>query len=194
MVDPKRRGLALNLFGLLTLLAILSLLLPGCAVEQKLSEEGKMALSISSDAFQDGGQIPSKYTCDGQDISPQLAWGGPPQGTKAFALIVDDPGAPSGVFTHWVLFNLPADTRQLAEGIPSQSQLQNGALQGKNDFGKIGYSGPCPPRGTTHQYRFTLYALDKLLDLKAGATKKQILEAVKGYVLAQGQLRGVYQH
>ncbi len=193
MVDPKRRGLALNVFGLLTLLVVLSLLLPGCATEQKLSEQGKVALSISSDVFQDRGQIPSKYTCDGQDISPHLAWGEPSPGTKAFALIVDDSDAPSGVFTHWVLFNLPADTRQLAEGIPSQSQLQNGALQGKNDFDKIGYGGPYPPSGRPHRYQFTLYALDKLLDLEAGVSKKQLLDAMQGHILAQGKLTGIYQ-
>lgn len=152
-----------------------------------------MTLSISSNTFKDGGQIPSKYTCDGQDISPQLSWSEPPTGTKAFALIVDDPDAPSGVFTHWVLFNLPADTRQLAEGVPGLPQLPNGALQGKNDFGKVGYGGPCPPRGPAHRYRFALYALDKPVDLKAGAAKKQVLDAMKGRILDQGQLTGLYK-
>ena len=152
-----------------------------------------MALSISSPAFKDGERIPAKYTGDGQDVSPPLAWGDPPGQTQAFTLIMDDPDAPGGIFTHWVLFNLPASARQLAEGIPAQPRLQNGALQGKNDFGKTGYNGPAPPRGPAHHYRFTLYALDKSLDLKAGASRSQVLAAMKGHILGQGQLTGIYQ-
>ena len=152
-----------------------------------------MALSISSPAFKDGERIPAKYTCDGQGISPPLSWGEPPAGTRAFALICDDPDAPSGVFTHWVLFNLPASTRQLPEGVPAQNQLQNGALHGRNDFRRNGYGSPCPPSGPAHRYRFTLYALDKPLDLKAGVSKQQVIDAMKGHILAQGQLTGTYQ-
>ena len=152
-----------------------------------------MTLSLSSTAFKEGDKIPVKYSCDGQDISPPLAWSEPPQGTRVFALIIDDPDAPGGVFTHWVLFNLPANIRQLGEGIPAQERLQNGALQGKNDFGRIGYGGPCPPRGPAHRYRFTLYALDKALDTKPGASKKEVLDTIKGHILARGQLTGTYQ-
>ena len=152
-----------------------------------------MALSLSSTAFKEGDQIPVKYTCDGQDISPPLVWGEPPPGTQAFVLIVEDLDAPGGVFTHWVLFNLPADSRQLPEGISAQQQLENGALQGKNDFGEIGYGSPCPPPGPAHRYRFTLYALDKPLDLKPGASKKQVLDAMKENILAQGELTGTYR-
>ncbi len=152
-----------------------------------------MALSISSPVFQEGASIPTKYSCEGQDISPPLVWGESPAGTRAFVLIVDDPDAPGGVFTHWVLFNLPADSRELSEAVPAQSQLPNGALQGKNDFGKIGYGGPCPPPGRPHRYQFALYALDQPLDLKSGASKKQVLEAMQGHILAQGQLTGIYQ-
>lgn len=152
-----------------------------------------MALSISSQVFQEGERIPTKYSCEGQDISPPLMWSESPAGTRSFALIVDDPDAPGGVFTHWVLFNLPADSRELAEAVPTQSQLPNSALQGKNDFGKIGYGGPCPPPGSPHRYRFNLYALDQSLDLKPGASKKQVLEAMQGHILAQGQLTGIYQ-
>jgi len=152
-----------------------------------------MTLSLSSTAFKEGDKIPVKYTCDGQDISPPLVWGEPPQLTQAFALIVDDPDAPGGVFTHWVLFNLPANVHQLGEDIPAQERLENGGLQGKNDFGRIGYGGPCPPRGSVHRYRFTICALDKPLDLKPGASKKQLLDTMKGHILAQGQLIGTYQ-
>ena len=152
-----------------------------------------MALPVSSAAFQEGGTIPTKYTCVGQDISPQLAWSESPAGTQSFALIVDDPDAPGGVFTHWVLFNIPSDSRELPEAVPAQPQLTGGALQGRNDFGRVGYGGPCPPPGRPHRYQFTLYALDRLLDLKAGASKKQVLEAMQGHILAQGQLTGTFQ-
>jgi len=152
-----------------------------------------MTLSISSPAFQDGERIPAKYTCQGQDISPPLKWSQVPNETQSLALIVDDPDAPSGVFTHWVIFNLPPDSRELPEAVPAASQLPSGALQGKNDFGKIGYGGPCPPPGYPHRYRFTLYALDRHLELKAGSSKQQVLHTMEGHVLAQGQLTGTYQ-
>jgi len=152
-----------------------------------------MAISLFSTAFKEGDKIPVKYTCDGQDVSPPLEWGQPPPGTQAFALIVDDPDAPGGVFTHWVIFNIPSDSRKLPEAIPTQTQLPDGALQGKNDFGRIGYGGPCPPPGRPHRYQFTLYALDQRLDLKAGVSKKQLLSAMQGHVLTQIQLTGIYQ-
>ncbi len=152
-----------------------------------------MTLSISSPAFQDGERIPAKYTCQSQDISPPLKWNRVPDETQSLALILDDPDAPSGVFTHWVIFNLPPDSRELPEAVPAASQLPSSALQGKNDFGKIGYGGPCPPPGYPHRYRFTLYALDRQLDLKAGSSKKQVLNAMEGHILAQGQLTGTYQ-
>ena len=152
-----------------------------------------MALSLSSIAFQDGERIPVKYTCEGQDISPPLMWSEPPQGTQSLALIVDDPDAPGGVFTHWVLFNIQPDSRELPEAIPAQAQLPSGALQGKNDFGRIDYGGPCPPPGRPHRYCFTLYALDRVLGLKAGVSKKQVLDGMKGHILAQGKLTGNYQ-
>ncbi|MFQ5996441.1 MAG: YbhB/YbcL family Raf kinase inhibitor-like protein [Dehalococcoidales bacterium] len=152
-----------------------------------------MALVVSSSAFQEGAEIPTKYTCEGQDVSPALTWSESPAGTQSFALIVDDPDAPVGVFTHWVLFNLPADSRGLPEAVSTQAQLSDGSLQGKNDFGKIGYGGPCPPPGRPHRYQFTLYALDQTLALKAGASKKQVLEAMQGHILVQGRLTGTYQ-
>ena len=152
-----------------------------------------MALVVLSSAFQEGSKIPTRYTCEGQDVSPALTWGEPPAETQSFAFIMDDPDAPVGVFTHWVLFNLPVDSRQLPEAVPIQPQLLDGSLQGKNDFGKTGYGGPCPPPGRPHRYQFTLYALDQALDLKAGASKKQVIEAMQGHILAQGRLTGTYQ-
>ena len=152
-----------------------------------------MVLSVSSLAFREGESIPAKYTCQGQDVSPPLAWSEPPVGTQPFALIVDDPDAPGGTFTHWVLFNLPANTRELPEGVDVGGQLGSVALQGKNDFGRTGYRGPCPPPGAPHHYQFTLYALDQSLDLRPGASKKQVLQAMQGHVLARGQCTGTYQ-
>ena len=152
-----------------------------------------MVLSVSSSVFQEGERIPTKYTCQGQDVSPPLAWSEPPKGTQSFTLIVDDPDAPGGVFTHWVLFNIPYDSHELPEAVPAQAELPDGTLQGKNDFGRIGYGGPCPPPGRPHRYRFTLYALDQSVDLKAGVSKKQLLGAMQGHTLAQGQFTGTYQ-
>ena len=152
-----------------------------------------MALTVLSSAFQEGSEIPTRYTCEGQDVSPALTWEEPPAGTQSFALIMDDPDAPGGVFTHWILFNLPADSSGLSEAVPSQPQLPDGSLQGKNDFGRIGYGGPCPPPGRPHRYQFTLYALDQTLDLKAGASKKQVIDAMQGHILVQGRLTGTYQ-
>lgn len=152
-----------------------------------------MVLSVSSPAFQEGGRIPVKYTCEGQDTSPQLSWSEPPAGTQSFALITDDPDAPGGVFTHWVLFNIPSDSRGLPEAVTTQAELPTGALQGKNDFGRVGYGGPCPPPGRPHRYQFTIYAVNQSLELKAGVSKKQLINAIQGHILAQGQLTGIYQ-
>jgi len=150
-------------------------------------------LSLSSAAFQDGGIMPDKYTCQGQDVSPPLSWGEPPAGTRSLVLVVEDLDSPGSRFTHWVLFNIPLDIRELNEAVSPQSRLPNGALEGKNDFGKIGYGGPCPPSGKPHRYQFTIYALDTALNLEAGASKKQVLDALEDHILARGQLTGLYQ-
>jgi Raf kinase inhibitor-like YbhB/YbcL family protein len=151
-----------------------------------------MDIKITSSAFQEGGLIPAKYTCDGADISPPLQWDAVPEGTKSIALISDDPDAPMGTWVHWVLFNLPSETKELAENIPPQETLPNGARQGISDFGRIGYGGPCPPGGT-HRYFFKIYALDTELNLTAGDNKGQLLKAMEGHILAQGQLIGKYK-
>ncbi len=151
-----------------------------------------MTMQVSSPAFAEGANIPVKYTADGDDRSPELRWGGIPPDTKSFALIGEDPDAPRGTWTHWVLFNVPADRTTLAEGVPAEKELPGGARQGKNDFGKIGYGGPDPPKGEPHRYYFKLYALDTTLDLPAGASKDQVLAAMKGHVLGAGQLMGKY--
>jgi hypothetical protein len=178
---------------LLVAMCLIATLIVGCKHTEQPLKEGEMALTVLSSAFQEGDRIPSKYTCQGQDISPPLAWSQTPAGIQSFALIMDDPDAPGGVFTHWVLYNIPANIQELPEAMPAEGQLPNRALQGKNDFGRIGYSGPCPPPGRPHRYQFTLYALNQPLDSKAGASKKQVLSAMQGHIVAQGQLTGIYQ-
>ena len=154
-----------------------------------LAQEARMELT--SPAFQDGHSIPTVYTCDGKNISPPLKWSGSPAGTKSFALIVDDPDAPRGIWVHWVLWNLPAAATELKEALSTLPYLPSGALQGKNDSGDIGYSGPCPPSGT-HRYFFKLYALDTVLSLKSSVTKSDLEAAMKDHHLAQATLIGVY--
>jgi hypothetical protein len=151
-----------------------------------------MDIKITSSAFQDGGLIPAKYTCDGADVSPPLQWDNVPQSAKSIALICDDPDAPMGTFVHWVLFNLPAETRQLAEKVAADKTLPSGARQGTSGFGRVGYGGPCPPSGT-HRYFFKIYALDTTLDLPAGTRKSDLLKVMQGHILAQGQLVGKYK-
>ena len=151
-----------------------------------------MSFQITTPAFSAGGDIPKKFTCDGPDLSPKLAWTDPPPKTQALALIVDDPDAPVGTWVHWVLFDLAANIKELPEGVAKQDQVLSGAKQGRNDFGKVGYGGPCPPPGKPHRYFFKLYALDANLGLKAGATKADVERAMKGHILAQVELMGRY--
>jgi Raf kinase inhibitor-like YbhB/YbcL family protein len=150
-----------------------------------------MSFELTSTAFAPGDSIPGKYTCDGEDISPPLQWSDPPQGTRSFALIADDPDAPVGTWVHWVLYNLPAEARTLSEAVPSDADLSDGSRNGQNGWRRLGYGGPCPPSGT-HRYFFKLYALDTLLDLAVGANNKQLLGAMEGHILAQAELMGVY--
>ncbi len=152
-----------------------------------------MAMEIKSAAFQNSADIPRKYTCDGTDASPPLRWENAPSETKVFALIADDPDAPVGTWVHWVIYDLPAETKELAEGVKPSETLPNGAKQGINDFRKVGYGGPCPPVGPAHRYFFKLYALDGPTNLKPRATKQQLLEAIKGHILAEAQLMGRYK-
>ena len=151
-----------------------------------------MALELTSTAFQEGATIPEQYTGDGRNASPPLKWGDLPAGTRSLALVCEDPDAPRGTFTHWTAFNLPAEARELSEDVPVEPTLPNGTAQGTNDFGKVGYGGPKPPPGKPHRYFFKLYALDRRLDLQAGAGKEDLRAAMKGHVLAEGQLMGTY--
>ena len=177
-----------------TALAIFcSLLLAAVACHSGQASGGEaMKLEISSNSFPEQGNIPKQFTCDAEDRSPELHWSKPPAGTKSLALIADDPDAPAGTWVHWVLFNLPADTQDLPEGVPKQDALDNGAVQGTNDFGKVGYGGPCPPPGKPHRYFFKVYALDTNLSLKTGAKKADVEGSMKGHILAQGEWMGKY--
>ncbi|MDQ3863561.1 MAG: YbhB/YbcL family Raf kinase inhibitor-like protein, partial [Actinomycetota bacterium] len=148
-----------------------------------------MEINITSAAFEGGGAIAPRYTCDGLNISPPLSWDSVPNGTRSLALIVDDPDAPGGSFVHWTIYDLPPDTRRLPEDVPKRRTLSSGAKQGINGAGGIGYTGPCPPSGT-HRYFFKIYALDRRLDLGGGATAKRLSDAMEGHVLAEGQLMG----
>jgi Raf kinase inhibitor-like YbhB/YbcL family protein len=149
-------------------------------------------LSLASDAFVDGNAIPVEATCDSGDHSPVLRWDAIPVGTKAFALVVHDPDAPGGYFVHWILFNIPGPSTSLDGTLPSTPKLRDGSANGKNDFGKVGYAGPCPPRGEKHRYVFTLYALSERLDLEPGAAIDAVLAAIVPRKLGEARLTGTY--
>ncbi len=148
---------------------------------------------LTSTAFLNGGNIPGKHTCDDADQSPQLTWSGAPANTQSYALIVDDPDAPAGTWTHWLIWNIPPETTSLPQATPKLRILVSGAQQGYNDFHRIGYGGPCPPPGGPHHYVFRLYALDARLDLKPGANRAALDAALKPHILAQTQTTGTYQ-
>ena len=183
----KTLGLCLILAGAGALFSIRGRTSPALA-----QAGGPPSFEIQTTAFKPGGDIPKKFTCAGANVSPALRWTGPPAGTESFALIMDDPDAPMGTWVHWVAYDLPAGKRQLPEGAPKGDDLQGGGQQGRNDFPEVGYGGPCPPPGKPHRYYFKLYALDKKLDLKAGATKREVEQAMKGHVLAKAEIMGRY--
>jgi hypothetical protein len=151
-----------------------------------------MPFALKTTAFAAGGEIPKKHTCDGADVSPALNWNHAPDGTQSFALIADDPDAPVGTWTHWIIWNIPARTTTLQEGVPKVGECGDGARQGRNDFKRIGYGGPCPPPGKPHRYFFRVYALDAKLDVKAGADRNELARAMKEHVLSETELMGTY--
>ena len=173
--------------------AALAGLLTACGADNSKFPGAPMNIQITSPAFAGGQSIPTKFTCDGEDASPALAWTNAPANAKSFALIADDPDAPVGTWVHWVVYDLPAGTASLPENVAKSQYIPGNAKQGLNDFHRLGYGGPCPPPGKPHRYFFKLYALDAMTDLKPGATKKDLLKAMEGHVLAQGQLVGTYQ-
>jgi len=166
---------------------------PNQPVTDPLAMEDATSIDLTSTAFAQGQAIPAKYTCVGdaasslKDVSPPLTWGEPPADTQSFALIMDDPDAPNGTWDHWILFNIPASTRELPESMP----VNSGFPGGNNSWGRTGYGGPCPPSGT-HRYFFRLYALDEMLAISPGATKGELEKAMVGHILAQGELMGTF--
>ncbi|HMF09395.1 MAG TPA: YbhB/YbcL family Raf kinase inhibitor-like protein [Thermoanaerobaculia bacterium] len=146
---------------------------------------------LRSSAFQEGAAIPRKHTCDGEDVSPELSWSGQPSQTASLALIVEDPDAPRKTWVHWVLFDMPAARSSLPDSVSDRPAVDGGGTQGKNDFGNLGYGGPCPPSGT-HRYFFKLYALNKKLGLPSGSSRHDVDKAMEGHVLAEAQLLGRY--
>ncbi|UCD16127.1 MAG: YbhB/YbcL family Raf kinase inhibitor-like protein [Candidatus Omnitrophota bacterium] len=152
-------------------------------------------MEIGSTAFENGGYIPAKYTCDSSDVSPSLFWKDMPSGTKSFALICDDPDAPYKAWVHWVVLNIPGQNEGLQEDIEKEKILADGTVQGTNDFGKVGYNGPCPPAGKPHRYFFKLYALNTVLTFTPDAdiTKETVIEAMQGHILAEAKVIGLYE-
>ena len=187
----KRTLVALTAMALLVVVS-------GCgrAEPEPVLKQGvpSMRIQVTSAAFTEGARIPVQYTCDGEDKSPGLKWSGLPDGGRSIALIADDPDAPGATWVHWVLYGLSADTTELNEGVPATETLSSGSRQGTNDFKKIGYGGSCPPPGHgVHRYYFKVYALDSELGLPPGVTKSDLLRAMDGHIVAQGQLMGTYE-
>ncbi len=152
-----------------------------------------MAFTLASPAFTSGAAIPKPYTCQGTDISPALTWSGHPTQTASFAIVMDDPDAPVGTWVHWIIWNIPESAHQLAESVAKRDRLDSGAIQGRNDFRKIGYNGPCPPPGNTHRYFFRLYALDVKLSLSPGAARNELDAAMQGHVLTHTEYMGTFR-
>jgi Raf kinase inhibitor-like YbhB/YbcL family protein len=149
-------------------------------------------MRLASPAFQHGGMIPARYTCEGEDISPEFSWKDAPPGTQSFVLVMHDPDAPRpGGFTHWVLFNIPGSVDHVEEDLPQQTIVPGLGVQGRNDAGQIGYMGPCPPSGI-HRYFVRLFALDTVLNLKPGAILQQVITAMEGHILAEAELMAKY--
>ena len=180
---------------LLSLLLISVLTLTACdetpQPELKAPPEPEL-FTLTSSAFEYSEPIPLTYSYYGGDKSVPLSWSGAPEGTVSFVLIMDDPDSPGGTFTHWLVFNIPSTVSELAEGLPIRPTLDNGAVQGLNDFGQTGYGGPAPPSGNTHRYYFKLYALDTILNLSSIAIDNQVMNAMQGHILGEAEYMGTY--
>ncbi len=178
--------LAISLFMYYTATKTVSIL------SEKLDKP--MSIAVYSPAFSYGSRIPVKYTCDGLDISIPVKWDPNtlPKDTRSLVLVMFDPDAPRGVFIHWILYNIPLNITEIPENVPRKPLVKGIGLQGINDFGRIGYGGPCPPKGSSHRYFIRLFALDTVLDLKPGASIKELEEALRGHILAYGETMGVY--
>jgi Raf kinase inhibitor-like YbhB/YbcL family protein len=185
---PRMRRGAARAARPLTL--VLLFILSGCLVP--VERRNIPALGVSSAAFPPGGEIPVNYTCDGADVSPALSWSAPPEETAGIALLVTDPDAPGGAFIHWVAYNIPPGTREIPAGGPGKTALPAGSVEGTNDMGRVGYGGPCPPRGSPHHYHYSVYAHDTAVNLTGKRDGRMLLGALAGHILARGEIVGVY--
>ncbi len=202
-VPPTRLGRTIStgrfpryVWGLPVLILVVTLL-AACGGQEPSPtpgalERGIAAMEVTSPAFKDGGTVPVKYSCEGEDVSPPIAIGPKPPQTRSLALLMDDPDAPGGTFVHWIAFDLDGDRHELKEGLGGEEERAAEGKHGVNGFGRLGYGGPCPPAGLAHTYRFMVYALDRKLDLEAGATVNEVLAAMRGNVLGLGQLEGSF--
>ena len=179
---------------LLARLAFACLLLAGLSGcrQASVNDRAPMSLTLASEGFRQGENIPQQFTCSGANISPALSWNRLPPNTKSLALLVTDPDSLFGAYVHWILYNLPPEPNHIAAGVPRSEVLPDGAKQGMNTDDAIGYTGPCPPGNDIHRYVFTLYALDTMLSPPSPVNKKQLVQAMEGHVLASGQLMGRY--
>jgi Raf kinase inhibitor-like YbhB/YbcL family protein len=196
IVRSQNLSCSLRCLSLLLLVLVPSVIVKGHAggnYQAKPDRKEPSMLHLTSTAFETESNIPMQYSCDGRNISPDLSWSGAPAGTKSFALVMHDPDAPvAGGYTHWLVYNVPSAADHIPENAPNQDRLPGGGMQGKNDSGTYGYTGPCPPSGT-HRYYFRLYALDVELDPRAGTSKAAMEKSMQGHVLAQAELLGRYK-
>ncbi len=194
MISAFHRYLFLTTLAVSTVLATTSSAVARAKQSSTTHPKEKKSMKLTSPSFKNQANIPVKYSCDHDNISPELIWDDVPKGTKSFAIISDDPDAPAGTWTHWLVYNIPGQVRHMPEYMPAQEALKDGTLQGLNDFRRIGYGGACPPEGHgQHHYHFKIYALDTVLDLKPGATKEQLEEAIRPHILDWAQLIGLYE-
>ena len=194
MIKNARRVDALFLLRkVLVAIPLLTLAVILYVVPTRVRGQTAAKIELKTTAFEPGGFIPKRFTCEAADVSPALAWSEPPAGTKSFAIIEDDPDAPSGTFVHWLVYDLPAGYRRLAEALPGSDQMTGGGRQGTNDFSKTGYSGPCPPRGKPHRYWIRLYALDTKTNLRPAASRAELDAAMQGHILVQAGLMGLFK-
>ncbi|MBC7194688.1 MAG: YbhB/YbcL family Raf kinase inhibitor-like protein [Caldisericia bacterium] len=176
---------------IIILIIFILLIFVGCSKKETKEYE---KITLKSSILKENELIPEKYSCDGEDISPPLEWENIPQGTKSFCIIMEDPDAPGGIFTHWIIFNIPSNYMSLPENFPKIGEFENGIKQGKNDFNKIGYNGPCPPKNSTHHYRFKIFSLDTILNLNSGIKVNELMKAIENHILGIGELICIYKH
>jgi Raf kinase inhibitor-like YbhB/YbcL family protein len=191
--NARQASAAVLLRRALAIVPLLILVMLMFAGPERVPGQQASKIELTTTSFEPGGFIPKRFTCEAADVSPALAWSDPPAGTQSFAIIEDDPDAPSGTFVHWLVYDLPAAYRRLPEALSGNDQMAGGGRQGTNDFSRIGYSGPCPPPGKPHRYFIRLYALDGKLNLRPAATRKELDSAMQGHILAQAELMGRFK-